>query len=184
MKRTTATFVALISALTLAACSDDASTGAGSGEPAFNDADVMFAQMMVPHHEQAIEVSDVVLAKSGVDPQIAALAEQIKAAQGPEIEQLNVWLEEWDAGEAGMEGMDHGMEGMLSEADMQHLADSDGAAVGDAFLEHMIAHHEGAVAMAETEVADGANADAVAMAESVIETQTAEIETMRGLLAE
>ncbi|WP_125776602.1 DUF305 domain-containing protein [Antribacter gilvus] len=178
MKRTLATLAALTTVLGLTACGASGETGE------FNDADVMFAQMMIPHHEQAVEMSDLVADKPGLDPEIAALAGQIKAAQAPEIDQLNTWLEEWGADAGDMADMGHGMDGMMSEDDLKALADADGATAGDLFLEQMIAHHEGAVAMAETEVADGADAEAIAMAESIIESQTAEIETMENLLAE
>ncbi|WP_125776168.1 DUF305 domain-containing protein [Antribacter gilvus] len=179
MKRIFASLISFTTVLGLAACGASANTG-GSGE--FNDADVMFAQMMIPHHEQAIEMSDLVGSKSGLDPEIAALAEQVKAAQAPEIDKLNAWLEEWGAAAGDMDGMDHGMDGMMSEDDLKALADADGTTAGDLFLEQMIDHHEGAVDMAETEVADGANAEAIAMAESIIESQTAEIEKMQSLL--
>jgi uncharacterized protein (DUF305 family) len=61
----------------------------------FNDAVVMFAQMMIPHHEQAVDMSNMVLSKSGVSPEVTAPAKQMKAAQQPEIDMLNVWLETW-----------------------------------------------------------------------------------------
>lgn len=186
MKRILATAVALTSAVVLTACTSDDDSGMGGdhdmgGTSAdANSADVMFAQMMVPHHEQAIEMSDVLLAKDGVDPEVADLAEQIKAAQGPEIEQMNEWLDEWGADMAG--DMGHG-DGMMSEDDLDALADADGAAAGDLYLEQMIEHHEGAIDMAEAEVSDGKHEGAVAMAESIVETQTAEIATMQEMLA-
>ncbi|MCF4120396.1 DUF305 domain-containing protein [Antribacter sp. KLBMP9083] len=184
MKRILATAVAITSAALLTACSGDDSGMGNHGMDGTsadaNSADVMFAQMMVPHHEQAIEMSDVLLAKDGVDPEVVDLAEQIKAAQGPEIEQMNEWLDEWGADMAG--GMDHG-DGMMSEADMEALADADGASAGDLYLEQMIEHHEGAIDMAESEVSDGKHEGAVAMAESIVETQTAEIATMQDMLA-
>ena len=95
--------------LALTACGDSgtdqsatstpmATTSAGAaqdGAGEHNDADVAFAQGMVPHHSQAIEMSDMLLAKQGIDPRVVDLAQQIKAAQGPEIEQMNSWLTEW-----------------------------------------------------------------------------------------
>src|SRR3954468_16603841 len=62
---------------------------------AHNNADVMFAQHMIPHHQQAIEMSDMLLAKQGIDPRVTELAKQIKAAQGPEIQQMQSWLTQW-----------------------------------------------------------------------------------------
>lgn len=98
---------ALIALLGLAACSTTTEPPESSGA---NMADVMFVQMMIPHHEGAIEMSDVLLSKSGVDPEVVALAEQIKAAQGPEIEQMKQWLDDWGMPTMSdsMDGMDHG----------------------------------------------------------------------------
>jgi uncharacterized protein (DUF305 family) len=146
-------------------------------------ADQMFVVMMIPHHEQAVEMSDVVLAKEGLDPRVAELAERIKAAQGPEIELMEGWLDDWgiphDSDASG--GMDHG-DGMMSEADMTALREADGSEASSLFLEQMIVHHEGAVEMAQAALADGQNPDVAALAKRVIEDQTAEIAEMQELL--
>ena len=203
MKRILAPSLVLATALTLSACSDGDASSDHSGMPGmsasestptsddaqdgatFNDADVMFAQMMIPHHQQAIEMSDVILSKEGIDSQITDLATQIKEAQGPEIAQLNTWLDEWDAPQPDeSEAMDHGsMDGMMSEEDMQGLENAEGAEAGRLFLEQMIVHHEGAVEMAQTEVEDGANKAAAEMASTIVTTQSSEIQTMEDLLA-
>lgn len=149
----------------------------------FNGADVIFAQMMIPHHEQAIEMSDVLLAKADIDDRIRELAEQIKAAQQPEIDQLREWLDEWgeeESGMGGMGGMNHG--GMMTEEDMTALEGATGTDAARLFLEQMTMHHEGAVEMAQAEVEDGQNEDAKAMAETIVATQTGEITTMQKLL--
>lgn len=149
----------------------------------FNDADVMFAQMMIPHHEQAVEMSDMILDKEGIDPAVLALASEIKAAQQPEIDQLKEWLDEWgaDSDTGTMEGMDHGG-GMMSNDDMAALDAATGAEASRLFLEQMTMHHEGAIEMAQDEVDNGKNPDAIAMAQTIIDTQTAEIATMQELL--
>lgn len=182
--------VALAAVLALAGC---ATTGGGvdhdrhptSGADAAgeaNEADVMFAQMMIPHHEQALEMSTIVLAKDGVDPDVAELAEGIAAAQGPEIEQLEAWLDEW-----GVPGMpsDHGMamDGMLTEEQLDELEAADAASGSQLFLEQMIEHHEGAIDMAEAHQDSGRHEGALELSASIIETQAAEIERMRELLA-
>ena len=135
----------------------EATTGA-HGEhdaTAHNDADVTFAQGMIPHHEQAVEMSDVILAKGGIDPRVTALAEQIKAAQAPEIETLTGWLADWGVADTGdtAGGHDgHDMHGMMSEQDLQALEQAEGTDAARLFLTQMIVHHEGAVAMADTEI--------------------------------
>ncbi|AWK76786.1 DUF305 domain-containing protein (plasmid) [Rhodococcus oxybenzonivorans] len=175
-----------------------ASAEAGTGE--HNDADVAFAQGMIPHHTQAIEMSDTLLAKEGIDPRVTALAEQIKSAQTPEIEQLNAWLAEWGQSASSTpmsSGMDMpgmstpmstgmsmpDMEGMMSPEDMQALANAQGVDAARLFLTQMIEHHRGAIAMAQTEVDTGQYPAAVQMAQNIIDTQQKEITTMEELLS-
>lgn len=181
---------ALALSLALAGCGAGAPTGAGdsgAGSDAAtaavnaNDADILFAQMMIPHHEQAVQMSENLLAKSGGNAEVRTLATAITAAQQPEIDQFRSWLTAWGADE-GMGGMDHGTDGMMSDDDMAMLDDASGSDADRLFLEQMVVHHEGAIAMAETEVTDGENADAVALAENIATSQTDEITVMRDLL--
>lgn len=150
-----------------------------------SEADVMFAQMMLPHHEQAIEMSDMLLAKDDIPAEVVSLAEEIKAAQGPEIQQLTDWLEEW--GEPVEPGDHHGghdmsaMEGMLSDDELGQLADAEGTDAARLFLEQMIAHHEGAVTMAQEEVSGGTYQPAVELAQTIITTQQTEIDAMHAM---
>lgn len=156
-----------------------------------SEADVMFAQMMIPHHEQAIEMSDIILSKDDVPADVTSLAEEIKAAQGPEIAQLTDWLEQW--GEPtqpeGMDmdmGGDHDMaqmEGMLSDEELQQLSDAPGPEAAELFLNQMIAHHEGAVDMAETEINEGSYPAAIDLAQDIVKSQNDEIHEMKQLLA-
>lgn len=148
----------------------------------FNGADVTFAQMMIPHHEQAVAMSETILAKDGIDERVRDLATQIKDAQQPEIDQLREWLDDWGQEESDMDGMNHGG-GMMSEEEMTALEDAAGADAARLFLEQMTVHHEGAIEMANAEVQDGENADAKAMAETIVATQTEEVTLMQELLA-
>jgi uncharacterized protein (DUF305 family) len=156
------------------------SSAASVGE--FNEADVMFAQMMIPHHEQAVDMSDMVLGKSGINPEVEALANQIKAAQQPEIDMMNAWLETW--GRVPMpEGSHHSSsDGMMTEEQMQELDEANGADGQRLFLEGMIRHHQGAIKMAQAEITSGKNPDAIALAKNITESQQAEVETMTELL--
>lgn len=188
--------------LALAACSIDddhartpanhnsaSSAGSATAAPAgdFNEADVTFVQGMIPHHQQAIDMSDLILAKEGVHPEVTALAEQIKAAQQPEIDTMNRWLSAWgrdmDAG-GGDGGGHHGGEGgIMTEEQMRQLDHARGRDGQRLFLEGMIQHHQGAIQMAETEIEDGNNEEATNLAKQIAETQQQEIETMQKLLA-
>jgi uncharacterized protein (DUF305 family) len=186
--------------ITLAGCSGSSSGSAtdqgsssrpsamATGTPAagpHNDADIAFASGMVPHHAQAIEMADMAIDKGG-NAKVLALAKDIKAAQGPEIAQMNGWLVGWGqpaptgpmAGD--MPGMDHG--GMMSAADMKALGAASGAGFDRMWVQMMIQHHEGAVAMARTELSSGQSGDAKALAQLIITGQTAEITVMKQLL--
>ena len=161
---------------------ENAATGNAAPEAAaaHNSADTMFAQMMIPHHEQAVTMSEMILAKTGIDPRVSELAEAIQAAQGPEIRKMEDWLAAWDEPRE-MSG-EHPMDGMLSPEDLAELDAARDAAAARLFLQQMIAHHEGAVAMARTEVEDGSNPGAVELATAIIADQNAEIEQMNNLL--
>jgi uncharacterized protein (DUF305 family) len=193
--RTTLAVAALVGAVTLAGCSNNdmpgmgssaspsqqvSSSGTASASAEFNDADVTFAQMMIVHHEQAVAMSDMILAKSGVDPEVTALARQIKAAQQPEIDTMKGFLSAW-----GRQPMPSGMQmddGQMTEEEMTALEEADGPTGQKLFLQGMIKHHEGAIQMAQTEIASGKNPDAIALAESIVESQQKEITTINDLL--
>lgn len=150
-------------------------TGAGH-----NAADTMFAQMMLPHHSQAVEMSEIMLAKPGMDTKIAALAKDIKAAQAPEITTMTNFLKSW--GEPTTMTEDHAMAGMMTSTDLDKLKAAEGTEAAKLFLVQMTAHHEGALEMAKTEVAEGKNTDAVTLATSIVSSQETEINDMKKLL--
>lgn len=152
------------------------------GTKDYNDADIAFAQGMVPHHAQAVVMAEQAL-KTSQDDDVRALATQIKAAQDPEIKTMNAWLDDWDAGmdHDGMGGMDHG-KGMMTAAEMKTLGTETGEAFDIAWLTLMIKHHEGAVAQSKTELKDGQSDEAMKLAQQIIDGQNAEIATMKELL--
>lgn len=154
-----------------------------------NEADVMFAQMMIPHHQQAVEMSDMLLAKESISPEVSELAVRIREAQAPEMDTMAGWLEEWNEPlelEGGMEGHHmgaiDGTGGMLDEKEMADLEAAEEEEAARLFLKYMTAHHIGAVDMAREEIKKGANTKAVALAELIAETQQAEVEEMKDLL--
>lgn len=163
---------------------DSASAGATETVGDFNDADVMFAQMMIPHHEQAIEMADIALDPAvGASEAIKDLATRIKAAQDPEIATMKGYLEAWGRPTMPDDGMDHGsmMEGMLSVEELDELAGLTGADFDARWAAAMIAHHKGAVAMADDVLTDGINADTKALAEAIVSAQQAEIDELTPL---
>ena len=128
-------------------------------------------------------MSDMILAKDGIDAKVTDLATQIKAAQAPEIAQMSGWLAGWGENPSPSMGMDHDMGGgMMSQADMDALDQATGKDAARLFLTGMITHHKGAIAMAQDEVANGQNPEAIALAQKIIADQQAEIDTMNQLL--
>lgn len=194
-----ATALGLTLAFTVAACGGDTGDGNSAAvEPSateHNDADVAFASDMLQHHAQAIEMVDLTQGRT-LDPEVQAIADQIREAQTPEIETFTGWLTDWDEevpttgqdmgdmGDMGdsTEGTDTDMPGMMSADDMTALADASDTEFQDMWLGTMIEHHTGAVEMATTETDDGQYKPAIDLANNIITSQTAEIETMKGLL--
>ena len=147
-----------------------------------NAADTMFTQGMIPHHAQAVEMSDMMLRKQGMDARITALATKIKAAQAPEIAQMTGWLKTWN--EPAQMASGHGMgDGVMGDDDLKKLDAAQGTDAAKLFLAQMIAHHEGAVMMAKTESSQGKNPDALSLSKAIVTAQEAEIQEMKDLLA-
>ena len=164
MKRVIVLFLALL----ITGCASESNSG-------YSSQDIMFAEMMIPHHQQAIEMSDLAL-KNSTNPEVLALAQEIKDAQTPEIEQMKSW------GASSMAHMGHMMDGMLSDEELSDLAAATGSSFDKLFLEGMIKHHEGAIDMAEM-VIDSKNSEVAALAKAIIEAQRAEISKMKDLLS-
>lgn len=189
MKRTLMSITfAVVAALTVAGCGNDTDSNdsTGSGGAQFNDADVTFAQQMIPHHEQAVEMATMAQEQAS-STEVKQLAAKIEAAQGPEIDTMTGWLEDWgqEAPSDSMGGMDDSgsdMSGMMSDAEMESMGAATGAEFDQMFLTMMIEHHTGAIEMAKTEQQDGENPDAIALAEKIEADQTAEIAEMEDLL--
>jgi uncharacterized protein (DUF305 family) len=156
-----------------------------TGQPAgYNADDVAFATNMIPHHQQAVELSAMVPDRS-TNPDLIALANQISAAQQPEIDVMKVFLVQWNenpdnnSGHAGHGGT---MAGMVDAATMAKLQALNGAEFDKLWLESMITHHQGAIEMAKAEVANGDNVDAKALANNIVTAQEADIGQMKQML--
>jgi uncharacterized protein (DUF305 family) len=162
------------------------SAAATSSATTFNDADVQFAQMMIPHHQQAVQMAKLAETRAA-DPDVKALAAQIKGAQDPEITTMTGWLTAWGKSTAAPDG-GHGMPemssmpGMMSDNDMAKLEAAKGTEFDRMFVQMMIAHHNGAIQMAQDEQQNGANPEATALAATIEKTQTDEVTKMQAIL--
>jgi uncharacterized protein (DUF305 family) len=196
IRRLAAPAITLALTITLAACgSDDASSaanpatqapGVADAAPTLNDADVEFAQGMIAHHEQAIEMAEIALDPNvGAGPEVLDLATRIKGAQDPEVQLMTGWLTA--AGEPVVMDTSDGhdmssMDGMMTAEQMDAMAAMTGAAFDKMWLEMMIAHHQGAISQSETVKADGSSTDVLALVDRIITAQQAEITEMQALL--
>ena len=174
------------------------SATASSPARSFNDADVMFAQQMIPHHQQAIEMAQMAPSHTQ-NPKVRALAAKIEAAQAPEIKTMTGWLQAWGKPvPSAMPGMMSPMPGMMgspapgmsgapvpgmmTQQEMAHLNAAHGAHFDHLFLQMMIRHHQGAVEMARIELAEGVNPAAKKLARQIETSQTAQIAQMQRML--
>ncbi len=180
MRRLTVIAAVLVT-LALSACGGhEAATGRAG--------DIAFAQNMIPHHEQALEMSALALAAEA-SPEVTALAREIQAAQDPEIVLMRAWLRDWDAeelphsGGPGEESVDHEheMPGMATGEQLLELAGARGAAFDALWIDLMVAHHEGAIVMAEQVAETTEDLEVQALAAEIMATQAEEIERMREL---
>ena len=195
--RLIAILAALAAALFLSACTNPAPDGHTDHEHAeepvvtaqpagYNSDDIAFATNMIPHHQQAVEMSALVPDRSTNPETGQAGSSDIAAAQGPEIETMKVFLVQWKENPDTNTGSGHGghggMQGMVDDATMARLASLNGTEFDRLWLESMIAHHQGAIEMAKAEIANGENVDAKSLANNIITTQQAEIGQMKQML--
>lgn len=169
-RRATLLISLFLATIFLSACANQ-----NSQEIQYSSGDVMFAEMMIPHHQQAIEMSELALVKSS-NPDILKLAKEIKGAQTPEIDQMKSW-----SGVRADSHMGHAMMGMLNDDEISALREASGAEFDRLFLVGMIKHHEGAIDMAEM-IVDSGNSEVAALGKSIIQVQNREIAYMKELL--
>ncbi|MFE9763132.1 DUF305 domain-containing protein [Streptomyces sp. NPDC005808] len=142
-----------------------------------NSADIAYARMMIEHHTQALEMTELA-AKQAESSSVKALAERIAAAQGPEITTMESWLKAHDAESTATEHTHEAMPGMATEAQLKKLRAAKDKAFDQLFLTLMITHHEGAITMATDVKAQGNNIQIEEMADDVIAQQASEISRM------
>jgi uncharacterized protein (DUF305 family) len=152
--------------------------GQNSNSSAFSGADIMFAQMMIPHHQQAVDMGTLAETRAQ-NAEVKAIAARIKSEQAPEIAQMKGWLTKANAS-LDM-GHSMGMGGMLSSAQMDALASASGAEFDRLYVAGMIGHHQGAIHMAQM-VIDSNNAEAKALGKAIITSQTKQVTYLKALL--
>ena len=150
-----------------------------AGKGGYSGADVMFLQMMIPHHQQAIDISNLAL-KTSKDSELRVLAQTIIKAQSSEIVQMKAWLKEAGAPAEVGHAMGHGMGGMLDAAELSNLSAATGTAFDLLWLKGMIAHHDGAIHMTGM-IRDADKAEIRTFGENIIKDQSAQIKQMKAM---
>ncbi|MFB1296395.1 DUF305 domain-containing protein [Mycobacterium sp. pW049] len=159
-------------------------TGAPAG---YNTADVTFAETMVGHHKQAIDLCTLASERSA-DPELLTLAGEIVAKQQPEVNILNVFLVQWnenpdaqnDPG-PGDDPPEPSIPGTVDDATVAKLESLRGPEFDKLWLQSMIGQLQGGVTIADNEVANGANVDAISVAKSIaagLQPRIAQMNTM------
>ena len=144
--------------------------------------DIMFAQMMIPHHTQAIEMSDMALSQASSN-EVKTLADQIKSEQAPEIAVMRGLLAHWGASEEA-NAAGHSMStGMMTADDMSALSATTGPDFDRLWLQMMVSHHKGAISMANDVLATTTDPEVKKLAQSIIDAQTKEIASIEVLQA-
>lgn len=165
----------------------------------WNQADAVFVTGMIEHHLQALEIAALAPDRAGSDA-VRSFAERVTAAQGPEVHALASWLQARDlavpegaegdggTGPRAPEGAGHehgdGASGMLTDEQLAEIERASGAEFDRLFLEGMIQHHEGALAMVDVVLVEGQDLFANEIAAETASGQGGEIDRMRDLLAD
>jgi uncharacterized protein (DUF305 family) len=140
--------------------------------------DVQFLDTMIPHHQAAVDMAQLVKARSA-HPELIEMAAHLFQAQRREIEQMRAWRQRWyqtqpSALNMNLPGMKESMEGM----DMEKLKQARGKDFDLLFLETMLPHHQGAVRMSEWVQEKTARRELKELAERMIRQQQREIDQM------
>ena len=182
--RISAAAAAVLTAATLSSCGGTPRPADTPPSAVHNADDVMFAQRMIPHHQQAVDMAAMVPSHTA-NPTLRVVAIHISTDQRAEISMLNDLLDRWDAPTAAPSLVPGAMsmEGMVDDATMRRLPSLSGAEFDTVWITAMIGHHQGAVTMAQAELAHGQSPDAQKMARLIINAQQREISYMTGLIS-
>ena len=157
------------------------SSAAAEQGTAHNSDDVMFAQMMIPHHEQAVELSAMAPQHTN-NTELIKLSGEVLKQQQPEINTMKADLIEWGVNPDDPTARGGHMTGMVDEATLAKLKTLQGAEFDKLWLQSMISHHEGAIEMAKSEIANGKNPDIKALADAIVSGQQTQIDQMKKML--
>lgn len=162
---------------------DGVAVAAGANQPdEVNEVDLHFVAMMTPHHQQAVDMSKIILAADGTSTATDDLADRIKVGQQQEIDTMVGWAEAWEQHDLMAQHAPHIANGMITPEQMDQLDSLDGDEADTRFLQLMHFHHEGAIAMTQGQIDNGSYQPLVELAQQMVDIQTAEMHEMEQLL--
>ena len=178
--------VVLIIAFALSGCSDSSNMGmeheghsSGASSDLSSD-EIMFLQMMIPHHQQAIDISDLAITKSA-DAELLALAKSIRDEQAAEIVTMKAWLDAAGADLDPGHSMGHGMGGMLGDSELAALKAATGKSFDLLWLKGMTGHHDGAIDMAAM-IENAKNPEIKSFGQAIVSSQSEQNKAMAAML--
>jgi uncharacterized protein (DUF305 family) len=151
-----------------------------SGTGKLTGSDIMFLQMMIPHHQQAVDISNLALSKSK-EEELLTLATVIRDGQADEIIQMKQWLKDAGAEIEMGHSMGDSMGGMLNDTDLATLKSADGSAFDRLWLQGMTGHHDGALHMTQM-IEDAQNPVIKKFGQDIVTVQSAQNKQMQGML--
>lgn len=162
---------------------DGVAVTAGANQPAeVNEVDLHFVAMMTPHHQQAVDMSEIILAADGTSAATDDLADRIKVGQQQEIDTMVGWADDWDQHDLMAHHAPHIANGMITPEQMDQLESLEGEKADTKFLQLMHFHYEGAIAMTQDQIDHGGYQPLVDLAQDMVDIQTAEMREMEDLL--
>jgi uncharacterized protein (DUF305 family) len=189
-------WVAAAAIIVLASCSGPATSERTGPTPSathdsqsaeHNAADIAFAEDMIPHHRQAVEMTAMVPSRS-TNPDLLVMATHIWSDQQAEILTMKGLLAQWGVQDAPSDEnpMGHSrmhIAGMVDDATLNTIQSLSGPPFDALWMTSMISHHQGAIAMAQNEIDQGRSPDAIKLAKMIISAQQREIAQMNHLLS-
>ena len=181
----TTIFIAIL-ALSISGCASPSNKGMdheGHSSGASGDLssdEIMFLQMMIPHHQQAIDISDLALTISA-DPELLALAKDIRDEQAAEIVKRKAWLKDAGADLEMGHSMGDSMGGMLGDSELAALKAATGKSFDLLWLKAMTGHHDGAIDMAAM-IENATNADIKSFGQAIVAAQSAQNKQMAAMI--
>ncbi len=134
-----------------------------------------FLLEMIPHHQEAVDTSAYLLTRTS-DPALKTFVQSVIQVQSQEVEQMKQWYQQWIGQPYAPVGTYRPM--------MSNLPKAEGPALENAYLQGMIVHHQGAIAMAQQIQPLSQRPELLQFAQGIIQTQSQEVSQLEHWLGD